>query len=131
MTAVDGRCALFNPARWPSLVIAWAAMKSLHRSYLSGWDLQLLEYAEWPLTAYICSPGEKSCWFFNNTWESLLKRVEFDSEHFIMDVSGKYPQLWALKGAHPVNVNRWYKFGALASIRTVAPGFREISELPD
>ncbi|KAL8512143.1 hypothetical protein ACS0TY_018555 [Phlomoides rotata] len=25
----------------------------------------------------------------------------------------------------------WYKFGALASIRTVAPGIREISELPD
>ncbi|KAL8516287.1 hypothetical protein ACS0TY_014808 [Phlomoides rotata] len=38
---------------------------------------------------------------------------------------------WALKGAHPVNINRWYKFGALVSIRTVAPGFREISELPD
>ncbi|KAL8480148.1 hypothetical protein ACS0TY_026900 [Phlomoides rotata] len=35
------------------------------------------------------------------------------------------------KGAHPVTVNRWYKFGALASIRTIAPGFREISELPD
>ncbi|KAL8480683.1 hypothetical protein ACS0TY_027286 [Phlomoides rotata] len=65
----------------------------------------------------------KSCWFFNNTWENLLKGVEFDAEHFITDVSGKYPKLWALKGAHPVNVNRWYKFRALASIRTVALGF--------
>ncbi|KAL8507618.1 hypothetical protein ACS0TY_018233 [Phlomoides rotata] len=51
--------------------------------------------------------------------------------HFITDVSGKYPRLWVLKGAHPVTVNMWYKFGALASIRTVAPGIREISELPD
>ncbi|KAL8549258.1 hypothetical protein ACS0TY_008198 [Phlomoides rotata] len=61
----------------------------------------------------------------------LLKGMEFDTTHFITDVSGKYPQLWALKGAHPVTVNRWYKFGALASIRTIAPSFREISELPD
>ncbi|KAL8505976.1 hypothetical protein ACS0TY_016996 [Phlomoides rotata] len=61
----------------------------------------------------------------------LLKGMEFDTAHFITDVSGKYPRLWALKGAHPVTVNRWYKFGVLASIRTVAPGFREISELPD
>ncbi|KAL8508660.1 hypothetical protein ACS0TY_019056 [Phlomoides rotata] len=57
--------------------------------------------------------------------------MEFDTAHFITDVSGKYPRLWALKGAHPVTVNRWYKFGVLASIRTIAPGFREISELPD
>ncbi|KAL8457885.1 hypothetical protein ACS0TY_035662 [Phlomoides rotata] len=61
----------------------------------------------------------------------LLKGMEFDTAHFITDVSGKYPQLWALKGAHPVTLNRWYKFGVLASIRTIAPGFREISELPD
>ncbi|KAL8459314.1 hypothetical protein ACS0TY_036704 [Phlomoides rotata] len=61
----------------------------------------------------------------------LLKGMEFDTTHFITDVSGKYPRLWALKGAHPVTVNRWYKFGALASIRTIAPSFREISELPD
>ncbi|KAL8505119.1 hypothetical protein ACS0TY_016363 [Phlomoides rotata] len=61
----------------------------------------------------------------------LLKGMEFDTTHFITDVSGKYPQLWALKGAHPVTVNKWYKFGVLASIRTIAPGFREISELPD
>ncbi|KAL8530612.1 hypothetical protein ACS0TY_007589 [Phlomoides rotata] len=61
----------------------------------------------------------------------LLKGMEFDTAHFITDVSGKYPRLWALKGAHPVTVNRWYKFGVLASIRTIAPGFREISELPD
>ncbi|KAL8498662.1 hypothetical protein ACS0TY_021849 [Phlomoides rotata] len=61
----------------------------------------------------------------------LLKGMEFDTAHFITDVSGKYPQLWALKGAHPVTVNRWYKFGVLASIRTIAPGFREISKLPD
>ncbi|KAL8506510.1 hypothetical protein ACS0TY_017411 [Phlomoides rotata] len=61
----------------------------------------------------------------------LLKGMEFDTAHFITDVSGKYPRLWALKGAHPVTVNRWYKFGALASIRTIAPSFREISELPD
>ncbi|KAL8526758.1 hypothetical protein ACS0TY_015821 [Phlomoides rotata] len=61
----------------------------------------------------------------------LLKGMEFDTTHFITDVSGKYPRLWALKGPHPVTVNRWYKFGALASIRTVAPSFREISELPD
>ncbi|KAL8487589.1 hypothetical protein ACS0TY_024053 [Phlomoides rotata] len=57
--------------------------------------------------------------------------MEFDTAHFITDVLGKYPRLWALKGAHPVTVNRWYKFGVLASIRTIAPGFREISELPD
>ncbi|KAL8465262.1 hypothetical protein ACS0TY_034679 [Phlomoides rotata] len=61
----------------------------------------------------------------------LLKGMEFDTAHFITDVSGKYPRLWALKGAHLVTVNRWYKFGVLASIRTIAPGFREISELPD
>ncbi|KAL8491177.1 hypothetical protein ACS0TY_022997 [Phlomoides rotata] len=61
----------------------------------------------------------------------LLKGMEFDTAHFITDVSGKYPRLWALKGAHPVTVNRWYKFGALASIRTIAPSFREILELPD
>ncbi|KAL8525875.1 hypothetical protein ACS0TY_015201 [Phlomoides rotata] len=58
----------------------------------------------------------KSCWFFNNTWENLLKGVEFVATHLINDVSGKYPRHWALKGAHPVTVNRWYKFGALASI---------------
>ncbi|KAL8487116.1 hypothetical protein ACS0TY_023696 [Phlomoides rotata] len=52
----------------------------------------------------------------------LLKGMEFDTAHFITDVSGKYPRLWALKGAHPVTVNRWYKFGVLASIRTIAPG---------
>ncbi|KAL8511314.1 hypothetical protein ACS0TY_017933 [Phlomoides rotata] len=75
--------------------------------------------------------GVKLFWFFNNTWESLLKGVEFDATHFITDVSGKYPRLWALKGAYPNTVNRWYKFGALASIRTVAPRFREILELPD
>ncbi|KAL8531827.1 hypothetical protein ACS0TY_008432 [Phlomoides rotata] len=73
----------------------------------------------------------KSCWFFNNTCENLLNGVEFDAEHFITDVSGKYPRLWALKGAHLVNVNRWYKFGALASIRMIAPRFREISNLLD
>ncbi|KAL8520547.1 hypothetical protein ACS0TY_011176 [Phlomoides rotata] len=61
----------------------------------------------------------------------LLKGMKFDATYFITDVSGKYPRLWALKGAHPVTVNRWYKFGALASIRTVAPSFREISELLD
>ncbi|KAL8501622.1 hypothetical protein ACS0TY_020945 [Phlomoides rotata] len=63
--------------------------------------------------------GVKSFWFFNNTWESLLKGMEFDTAHFITDVSGKYPRLWELRGAHPVIVNRWYKFGALASIRIV------------
>ncbi|KAL8464445.1 hypothetical protein ACS0TY_034102 [Phlomoides rotata] len=34
-------------------------------------------------------------------------------------------------GAGPNDVRRWYDFGALASICTVAPGFREISKLPD
>ncbi|KAL8554269.1 hypothetical protein ACS0TY_002458 [Phlomoides rotata] len=52
-----------------------------------------------------------------------LKGIKFRPEHFITDVSGKYPRLWALKGANPIDVNRWYKFGALASIRTIAPGF--------
>ncbi|KAL8549051.1 hypothetical protein ACS0TY_008066 [Phlomoides rotata] len=61
----------------------------------------------------------------------LLKGMEFDTAHFITNVSGKYPRLWALKGAHPVTVNKWYKFGVLALIRTIAPGFREILELPD
>ncbi|KAL8524942.1 hypothetical protein ACS0TY_014531 [Phlomoides rotata] len=75
--------------------------------------------------------GVKSCWFFNNTWENLLKGMEFRPEHFITDVSGKYPRLWVLKGASPNDVRRWYNFGALASIRTIAPGFREILELPD
>ncbi|KAL8495064.1 hypothetical protein ACS0TY_019284 [Phlomoides rotata] len=41
--------------------------------------------------------GVKSFWFFNNTWENLLKGVEFRPEHFITDVSGKYPRLWALR----------------------------------
>ncbi|KAL8508049.1 hypothetical protein ACS0TY_018562 [Phlomoides rotata] len=61
----------------------------------------------------------------------LLKGMEFDTAHFITDVWGKYPRLWELKGAHSVTVNRWYKFEVLASIRTIAPGFQEISELPD
>ncbi|KAL8492607.1 hypothetical protein ACS0TY_023989 [Phlomoides rotata] len=42
----------------------------------------------------------------------LLKGMEFDTTHFITDVSGKYPRPWALKGAHLVTVKRWYKFGA-------------------
>ncbi|KAL8501201.1 hypothetical protein ACS0TY_020670 [Phlomoides rotata] len=33
--------------------------------------------------------------------------------------------------SEPHNVRRWYEFGALASICTVAPGLWEISELPD
>ncbi|KAL8532862.1 hypothetical protein ACS0TY_009169 [Phlomoides rotata] len=75
--------------------------------------------------------GVRSFWFFNNTWENLLKGVEFRPEHFITDVSEKYPRLWALKGAAPNDVRRWYNFGALALIRTVAPSFQEISKLPD
>ncbi|KAL8540015.1 hypothetical protein ACS0TY_001565 [Phlomoides rotata] len=74
--------------------------------------------------------GLKSCWWYNSTWEDLLKGSGFRPEHFITDVSGKYPRLWELKGANPIDVNRWYKFGALASIYIVAPDFREISELP-
>ncbi|KAL8461781.1 hypothetical protein ACS0TY_033034 [Phlomoides rotata] len=73
----------------------------------------------------------KSCWFFNNTWKNLLKGMEFRPEHFITDVSGKYPRLWALKEAGPNDVHKWYNFGALASIRTIAPDFRKISKLPD
>ncbi|KAL8510380.1 hypothetical protein ACS0TY_017264 [Phlomoides rotata] len=57
--------------------------------------------------------------------------MKFRPEHFITDVSGKYPRLWALKGANPNDVRIWYGFGALALICTVAPGFREISELRD
>ncbi|KAL8503268.1 hypothetical protein ACS0TY_022126 [Phlomoides rotata] len=68
---------------------------------------------------------------FNNTWEKLLKGLEFRPKYFITDVSGKYPRLWALKGAHPIEVRRWYGFGTLASLCTVAPGFWEILELPD
>ncbi|KAL8548610.1 hypothetical protein ACS0TY_007775 [Phlomoides rotata] len=34
----------------------------------------------------------KSCWWFNHTWECLLKGMEFGNpELFITDVSGKYP----------------------------------------
>ncbi|KAL8482964.1 hypothetical protein ACS0TY_025861 [Phlomoides rotata] len=47
------------------------------------------------------------------------------------DVFGKYPRLWALKGANPNDVRRWYRFGALSSICTVAPNLWEISKLPD
>ncbi|KAL8555633.1 hypothetical protein ACS0TY_003438 [Phlomoides rotata] len=61
--------------------------------------------------------------WYNCTWEDLLKGSGFRPEHFITNVSGKYPQLWALKGANPIDINRWYKFGALASICTIAPGF--------
>ncbi|KAL8470009.1 hypothetical protein ACS0TY_032760 [Phlomoides rotata] len=50
--------------------------------------------------------GFKSCWWFNNTWESLLKGIEFRPEHFITNVSGKYPRLWTLKGANLIDVNR-------------------------
>ncbi|KAL8523406.1 hypothetical protein ACS0TY_013387 [Phlomoides rotata] len=57
--------------------------------------------------------------------------MEFRPKHFITDVSGKYPRLWALKGVNPNDVRRWYGFGALTSICTIAPGFREISELPN
>ncbi|KAL8518328.1 hypothetical protein ACS0TY_009628 [Phlomoides rotata] len=48
--------------------------------------------------------GVKSFWFFNNTWESLINGMEFDAAHFITDVSGKYPRLWTLKGAHQISV---------------------------
>ncbi|KAL8480464.1 hypothetical protein ACS0TY_027120 [Phlomoides rotata] len=76
--------------------------------------------------------GVTSCCLFNNTWENLLKGMEFRPEHYITDVSEKkYPRLWALKGADPNDVSRWYNFGALASIRTIAPCFREILELPN
>ncbi|KAL8469549.1 hypothetical protein ACS0TY_032403 [Phlomoides rotata] len=34
--------------------------------------------------------GVKSCWWFNNTWENLLKGMEFRPGHFIIDVSGKF-----------------------------------------
>ncbi|KAL8519515.1 hypothetical protein ACS0TY_010446 [Phlomoides rotata] len=47
--------------------------------------------------------------------------MEFRPEHFITYVSRKYPQLWALKGANPIDVRRWYGFGTLASISTIAP----------
>ncbi|KAL8549294.1 hypothetical protein ACS0TY_008227 [Phlomoides rotata] len=57
--------------------------------------------------------------------------MEFRPEHFITDVSGKYPRLWALKGANPNDVRRWYRFRALISICIIALGFWEISELPD
>ncbi|KAL8522318.1 hypothetical protein ACS0TY_012456 [Phlomoides rotata] len=106
---------------------------SLHRKPSKGLAHQregILCSLEGPKRVDTNNTGVQSFWFFNNTWESLLKGVEFDATHFITEVSGKYPRLWALKGAHPNTVNRWYKFGALASIRTVAPGFREISELP-
>ncbi|KAL8511509.1 hypothetical protein ACS0TY_018059 [Phlomoides rotata] len=59
------------------------------------------------------------------------QRNEFRPKHFIKDVSGKYPRLWALKGANTNDVRRWYGFGALALICTIAPSFREILELPD
>ncbi|KAL8547370.1 hypothetical protein ACS0TY_006917 [Phlomoides rotata] len=49
--------------------------------------------------------------------------MEFrNPELFITDASGKYPRLWALKGANPIDVRRWYTFGALASICTLGPG---------
>ncbi|KAL8532023.1 hypothetical protein ACS0TY_008576 [Phlomoides rotata] len=68
--------------------------------------------------------GTKSCWWFNHHWECLFKGSEFGNPKlFITDVSGKYPRLWTLKGANPNDVRRWYNFGALASICTVAPSF--------
>ncbi|KAL8519577.1 hypothetical protein ACS0TY_010493 [Phlomoides rotata] len=57
--------------------------------------------------------------------------MEFRPEHFITYVFEIYPRLWALKGAGPNDVRKWYNFGALALICTIAPSFREISELPD
>ncbi|KAL8507011.1 hypothetical protein ACS0TY_017770 [Phlomoides rotata] len=57
--------------------------------------------------------------------------MKFRLEHFITNVSGKYPRLWALKGANPIDVRRRYGFRALTSICTIAPCFWEISELPD
>ncbi|KAL8498348.1 hypothetical protein ACS0TY_021608 [Phlomoides rotata] len=59
------------------------------------------------------------------------KRVDTNVVGVKSYVSGKYPRLWALKGAHPIEVRRWYGFGTLASLCTVAPGFWEILELPD
>ncbi|KAL8548238.1 hypothetical protein ACS0TY_007529 [Phlomoides rotata] len=47
--------------------------------------------------------------------------MEFRPKHFITDVFEKYPRLWALKGVSPNDVRKWYNFGALASIWTVAP----------
>ncbi|KAL8540946.1 hypothetical protein ACS0TY_002277 [Phlomoides rotata] len=52
----------------------------------------------------------------------LLKGMEFDTAYFITSVSGKYPRLWALKGAHPVTVNRWYKFGVSEKSRNYQIG---------
>ncbi|KAL8457609.1 hypothetical protein ACS0TY_035465 [Phlomoides rotata] len=76
--------------------------------------------------------GTKSCWWFNHHWECLFKGSEFGNlELFITDVSGKYPRIWTLKGAGPNDVRRWYNFGALASICTIAPSFWKISGLPD
>ncbi|KAL8506253.1 hypothetical protein ACS0TY_017210 [Phlomoides rotata] len=75
--------------------------------------------------------GHNSCCWYNSTWEDLLKEMRFRPEHFITDVSGKYSRLWALKGENPIDVNKWYTSGVLASICTVALGFQEISELPE
>ncbi|KAL8550343.1 hypothetical protein ACS0TY_008968 [Phlomoides rotata] len=68
--------------------------------------------------------GTKSCGWFNHHWECLLKGLEFGNpELFITDVFGKYPRIWTLKGAGSNDVRKWYKFGALASICTIAPSF--------
>ncbi|KAL8547520.1 hypothetical protein ACS0TY_007019 [Phlomoides rotata] len=57
--------------------------------------------------------------------------MEFNTTHFITNVFGKYPRLWALRVEGPIDVRRWYNFGALTSIRTITPCLKEISELPD
>ncbi|KAL8554124.1 hypothetical protein ACS0TY_002375 [Phlomoides rotata] len=54
-----------------------------------------------PKRANINVTGVKSCWWFNNTWENLLKRIKFRPEHFITDVSEKYPRLWYSKERTP------------------------------
>ncbi|KAL8496729.1 hypothetical protein ACS0TY_020413 [Phlomoides rotata] len=91
------------------------------------------------LASLDCTIHLDHCTFPCNSHLPLVEGVDshlsFDShsqvvEEFLLLV-GKYPRLWALKGAHPVTVNRWYKFGSLASIITIAPSFREISELPN
>ncbi|KAL8542444.1 hypothetical protein ACS0TY_003347 [Phlomoides rotata] len=45
--------------------------------------------------------GVKSCWFFNITWENLLKGMEFRPEHFITDVYGNIHDFGHLKERAP------------------------------
>ncbi|KAL8498867.1 hypothetical protein ACS0TY_021996 [Phlomoides rotata] len=59
----------------------------------------------------------------------FLKKTEV--ENLAHECIWKVSTTLGTQRSEPNDVRRWYEFGALASICTIAPGFREILGLPD